>query len=108
MKRKEIKTVTAIISMVMCLILVFNSSALAVNSQKESLTLEEISIIRQCGVLEGESIQLQATLSPSDAPLSGVEWSSSNPSVIECDKNGRIKGIQAGGYANITCKSKRF
>ncbi|MBQ7837677.1 MAG: peptidoglycan DD-metalloendopeptidase family protein [Clostridia bacterium] len=106
MKRKEIKTVTAIISMVMCLILVFNSSALAVNSQKESLTLEDISIIRQCGVLEGESIQLQATLSPSDAPLSGVEWSSSNPSVIECDKNGRIKGIQAGGYANITCKSK--
>lgn len=106
MKRKRIKTVTAIISMVMCLILVFNSSALAVNSQKESLTLEDISIIRQCGVLEGESIQLQATLSPSDAPLSGVEWSSSNPSVIECDKNGRIKGIQAGGYANITCKSK--
>lgn len=26
--------------------------------------------------------------------------------VIECDKNGRIKGIQSGGYADITCKSK--
>lgn len=90
----------------MCFVIIFNSTAAAVSSQDDLATLKDISIVRQCGVLEGETIQLQATLSPSDAVFSSVEWSSSNPDIIECSESGRIKGIKAGEFAYITCKSK--
>ncbi len=106
MKRKEIKTVTAIISMVMCLIIVFNSSALAAESNKNFMKVDSITINDRCGVVVGKSVQLTATLMPESASKSAVEWSSSNPSVIECTSDGYITGKKSGSYADIICEAK--
>lgn len=59
---KRTRIITSIISAVLCLIIVFNSSAFAVSSQDDLATLEDISIIRQCGVLEGETIIYPRTI----------------------------------------------
>ena len=47
-------------------------------------------------VLVGESLQLSATISPSDATDKSVTWSSTNESVATVDKDGRVTGITEG------------
>lgn len=69
-------------------------------------TVDSISIIERHGILEGKAVQLAAVLSPDSASKNAVEWSSSNPNVITCTPEGIIKGVSAGDYAIITCKSK--
>lgn len=53
---------------------------------------------------EGDSYQLKATVSPSNATDKTVTWSSSNSSVASVDNNGNVKAIKAGN-ATITAKS---
>lgn len=106
MRKRIISRITAVISLLLCLLAVFNSVAVAADSSSEALSVDEIKISQQCGVLEGKSVQLTATLSPENALMSSVEWSSSNPKVISCTSDGIITGVSAGGYADITCKAK--
>lgn len=53
---------------------------------------------------EGTSIQLSASVGPSNASDKTIKWTSSNPSVATVDQHGLVKGI-APGYAAITVES---
>lgn len=44
----------------------------------------------------GESMQLKAEVVPSDAPIKGVTWSSSDKDIVTVDRNGKITGISKG------------
>lgn len=105
MRKKAISKLTAFISVVLCLSAVFNSNAVAVNSQPNS-TVESISVYNQSGVIEGETIQLRVSIESSGSVFNSVKWSSSNPQVISCTEDGKIKGLVAGESATITCKAK--
>ena len=49
----------------------------------------------------GDTKTLTKTISPANATISNVEWSSSDPNVVAVSANGRIRGISAG-KATIT------
>ena len=49
----------------------------------------------------GDTKTLTKTISPSNATISNVEWTSSDPNVVAVSANGRIRGISAG-EATIT------
>ena len=49
---------------------------------------------------------LQPTFKPSNATDKSLTWTSSNPKVVSVDKNGKIKGLQAGKSAVITATTK--
>lgn len=49
---------------------------------------------------------LTPTFKPSNATDKSLTWTSSNPKVVSVDKNGKIKGLQAGKSAVITAKTK--
>ena len=44
----------------------------------------------------GDTLRLSATVSPSDATLNGVIWTSSDPSVVKVDSSGRVTAIGDG------------
>jgi len=106
LRKKIILKSTVVISLIMCLLLIFNTAALAVESSPDALGVDKISISPRCGIVEGKTAQMKVTLSPESAKESSVEWYSSNPSVISCTEDGLIKGLSAGNYADITCKAK--
>lgn len=97
------KKFTAIVSLLLCLLIAFSGSAAAAQNENQFLSADSISITRQRGIIQGESIQLTAEVEPKSA---AVEWYSSNPDVISCDKYGKIKGVKEGESATIFCKSK--
>ncbi len=101
----KFKKLLSVISVVLCVVLLINTSALAVKSQPES-AVKSISIFPMYGVVEGEIRQMQAAVDAGDSFLSAVEWSSSNPEAISCTEDGKIKGLVAGESAIITCKAK--
>lgn len=47
-------------------------------------------------VIEGQSQRVTATISPADATIQEIEWSSSDPEVAVVDYNGEITGVSAG------------
>lgn len=47
-------------------------------------------------VIEGQSQRVTATISPADATIKEIEWSSSNPEIAVVDYNGEITGVTAG------------
>lgn len=53
---------------------------------------------------KGESIRPSVTPAPADAYLKDVTYTSSAPSVVSVDKNGVIKGLQAGS-ATVTAQT---
>lgn len=53
---------------------------------------------------EGTSIQLEATVGPSNATDKSLTWSSSNSAVATVDQNGLVTGVSPG-HAVITVKS---
>lgn len=65
----------------------------SVTLDKESLSLEK-----------GDNAQLTATVNPKDATDKTVTWSSSDPSVVSVDQNGRVSAL-AGGDAVITAQA---
>ncbi len=105
MRKRIISKTSAFIAVLLCFLTVFSSAATAVESSPEALSVESIAMPSQCGIVEGKSVQLTATLSPENALISSVIWSSSNPDVISCTSGGKITGKKAGGFAYITCKS---
>lgn len=64
----------------------------------ESITLNATSL----DLRKGETYQLSATVSPSDATSKSVSWMSSNPSVAVVNSDGMVTAI-AVGTAEITC-----
>jgi len=55
---------------------------------------------------DGKTYQLKATVSPSNASIKDVTWSSSDKKVVKVDKNGKITAVNPG-MATITCKTKQ-
>ena len=49
---------------------------------------------------------LKPTFKPSNTTDKSLTWTSSNPKVVSVDKNGKIKGLQAGKSAVITATTK--
>ena len=58
----------------------------------ESITLSQSSV--KIGI--GESIVLSATVTPADASVTTVVWSSENPQCATVDKNGKVSGLRKG------------
>ena len=54
---------------------------------------------------KGDTYQLSATISPSNAANKNVTWSSDKPSVATVDNNGLVTGV-GGGDAVITCEAQ--
>lgn len=105
MRKKKFFKLTAVVSLLLCFTLLFNTVAFAVDSQPNAV-VESISIYKRSGILEGETIQLEADVEASGSLFDSVVWSSSDPSVISCTEDGKIKGLVAGKAATITCKAK--
>lgn len=63
--------------------------------------LRSIQITGASRVTAGEAVTLQTVRSPSGVPAAGVQWSSSDESVLAVDANGVVTGV-APGYATIT------
>lgn len=56
-------------------------------------------------VYEGETVQLEAVITPSDATQQGVEWSSNDEKIATVDGRGLVTGI-APGKVSITATSR--
>ena len=104
MKKKAI--LSAVTAVFLCFAIIFGSTAAFAANTKPDETVTDITIKNQSGVLEGETLQLTATVNASSTFFDNVEWSSSNPEVISCTKDGKITGLVAGKSATITCKAK--
>ena len=57
----------------------------------ESITLNKTSI----NMKKGESIDLVATINPSNATNTDIIWTSSNPKIVKVD-NGKVTGLGTG------------
>ena len=55
-------------------------------------------------LVNGKSVKLKATVTPSNATNKNVTWSSSNTKVATIDKNGNVKGLKKG-QTKITAKT---
>ncbi|MBQ3944485.1 MAG: Ig-like domain-containing protein, partial [Alphaproteobacteria bacterium] len=55
----------------------------------------------------GDTLYLEALVTPSNATYQLVQWSSSDESVATVDQNGRVLGVGAGN-ATITARSKMY
>lgn len=106
LSKKTFSKLAAFVSMLMCFLIIFNSGAVAVESNRDFLDVDSITISDRHGIVEGKTSQLEAVITPENTVASAVAWSSSNPSVVSCTEDGVIKGISAGGYADIVCKAK--
>lgn len=73
--------------------------------EKSSIPVSSISLSKQSAELvEGESITLIATLSPSNATDNKVSWSSSKSSVASVDQKGTVSAVSVGS-ATITASA---
>lgn len=55
-------------------------------------------------VKKGSKIQLEANITPVDAPTGDLKWSSSDDSIATVNSSGYVTGVKAG-VVNIICKS---
>lgn len=93
-------------ALLLCFCVVFNSGLVFAAVTPDFLDVDSIEIIERHGIVEGATFRLSAEIMPENTLESAVKWSSSNPSVISCTDDGKITGMSAGGYADITCKAK--
>ncbi len=56
-------------------------------------------------IQEGNSLQLNATISPSNAQNKNISWSSSDNNIAKVDQNGKVTAIKEG-VATITVKTE--
>lgn len=70
-----------------------------------SKEVTKISLNKQKADMDvGGTIQITATVTPSDAENANLTWSSSDESVALVNSDGYVTGVGAG-YANIVCRS---
>ena len=111
MKKKKSFRFALVTIIVICIMVVFGVCASATNGLNDkyqpdaSFTIKELNIIPNYAVLEGQTYQMQVEDFDEFVVLNFLEWSSSNPAVISCTKNGEIKGLKEG-KAIITVKAK--
>ena len=103
---KNISKITVAVSVLLCFLIVLNSGSVLAAVSPDLFDVDDIEIIEKHGIVEGSSYQLEAILTPENTAASAVKWSSSNPDVISCTDDGRITGVAADGYADITCKAR--
>ncbi len=63
---------------------------------KKVVPVNSVKITGNNVVVEGKTIQLTASISPSNATNKSVTWTSSNNSIAKVDKNGVVTGVKAG------------
>ena len=81
------------------------SSTCTVTVTKKVIAVSSVSLNKtSLSLMEQETYQLVATVSPADATDKTVTWTSSNSSVATVDGNGVVKGV-AVGSATITAKA---
>lgn len=74
------------------------------SSSDSSSSKVEIDIVSPQVILQGREMQMEFETSVSGVSVP-VKWSSSNPNVISCTEDGKIKGL-IKGRATITVKSR--
>lgn len=72
---------------------------------QEKIVTKSIKISGKSKVVAGKSVQLSATLSPSNVTDPTIEWSSGNTGIAEVDQNGKVKTYRPG-RVNITASAK--
>ncbi len=77
-----------------------DSCVVTVSVKAEGVSLNKTS----AKIWKGETVQLTATVTPSNATDKTVSWSTSNSSVAVVDSNGLVRAV-AGGTATITVKT---
>ncbi|EEQ10260.1 hypothetical protein ymoll0001_7660 [Yersinia mollaretii ATCC 43969] len=65
------------------------------NINKANLQLSFNASVKQYSV-DSKPSNVQSLILPTDLPASAVRWSSSNPSAMNIDSNGRVSGVSAG------------
>lgn len=74
---------------------------------KKVIKVKSVKLNKSGGSMyDGKTYQLKATVSPSNASIKDVTWSSSDKKVVKVDKNGKITAVNPG-MATITCKTKQ-
>lgn len=73
--------------------------------QPEAFTIDELNIVPNYAILEGETATMQVEEFSEFVLFDSVEWTSSKPDVISCDKHGNIVGLKEG-KATITVRAK--
>ncbi|MBQ2745620.1 MAG: Ig domain-containing protein [Lachnospiraceae bacterium] len=71
---------------------VYDTYTLTVVKPVEKITVEPSSVT----ILEGQEINIKATVTPSDATFTEVDWTSSNDEIAKVDFNGTITGVKTG------------
>lgn len=56
-------------------------------------------------LIAGKTLQLKASITPTNATIKSVTWTSSNDDIAYVDTNGRVTGVKAG-KVKITAKAK--
>lgn len=72
---------------------------------EQKIMVSGIQIAGKSQVTAGKSIQLKASVSPSDASNPSIQWDSGNKSIAEVDSNGKVTTYQAG-VVNITATAQ--
>jgi len=73
-----------------------------VNRQDNAVSVTGVALDKStANVTVGKTVQLTATVSPSNATSKGVTWASSDTSIATVDANGKVKGVKSG-TATIT------
>lgn len=80
---------------------------------KDHLEITNITLPKSQGVVVGEELDLKINITPEEANVNDIIWSSSDENVATVDANGKIKGISKGeciitattdgGEANAKC-----
>ena len=113
MRKKNFLKFALIFCVALCTVFIFGIYAGAVDiaklspnaNQPDAFSIEELNIIPNYAVLEGQTLQMQVEEFDEFVLFDSVEWTSSKPDVISCTKNGEIEGLKEG-KAIITVKAK--
>ncbi|AKN31469.1 hypothetical protein Ccar_11600 [Clostridium carboxidivorans P7] len=81
-------------------------NAVEKNDTEAVINVTEISLDKNSASLkEGETVELKATVTPTDATNTKVIWASSDTSIATVDENGKVTAVKAG-TADITAASE--
>jgi len=80
----------------------YADGSFTVNRQGNAVSVTGVTLDKTtASITVGNTVQLTATVSPSNATSKGVTWASSDTSVATVDANGKVKGVKSG-TATIT------
>ena len=75
-------------------------------TEKKEVKVKKITLNKtKAGMKKGATLTLKAVVSPSDADIKDVKWTSSNKKVATVDKHGKVKALK-NGVTTITATAK--